>query len=120
MKWDGTTWTASNPTSGADTLRYSPIGCAPTGTFCAAGGDYGTGNAYLWTYDGVHVDQGAGHRDEDDRGRLRQPDPLRGGAAHRRGTHLGRHRLDALERLRPQLITARWAAAFAVAALRCR
>ena len=53
MKWNGTTWTASNPTSGADTLRYSPIGCAPTGTFCAAGGDYGTGNAYLWTYDGA-------------------------------------------------------------------
>ncbi|HEY6891430.1 MAG TPA: Ig domain-containing protein [Solirubrobacter sp.] len=52
MKWDGTVWTASNPTSGADTLRYSPIGCAPTGTFCAAGGDYGTGNEYLWTYDG--------------------------------------------------------------------
>jgi hypothetical protein len=52
MKWDGSAWTASNPSSGGDTLRYSPIGCAPTGTFCAAGGDYGTGNAFMWTYDG--------------------------------------------------------------------
>ncbi|WP_211233191.1 Ig domain-containing protein [Solirubrobacter soli] len=52
MKWNGTAWAASDPSSGGDTLRYSPIGCAPTGTFCAAGGDYGTGNAYMWTYDG--------------------------------------------------------------------
>jgi hypothetical protein len=52
MKFNGTAWADSNPSSGGDTLRYSPIGCAPTGTFCAAGGDYGTGNPYLWTYDG--------------------------------------------------------------------
>ena len=57
MKFNGTAWSASAPSSGGETLRMSPIGCAPTGTFCAAGGN--SASPSLWTYNGTTWTKGA-------------------------------------------------------------
>jgi len=48
--FDGTTWTDA-PTIGGKPLQLSGVGCARTGSTCAAGGHAG-GNG-LWTYDGT-------------------------------------------------------------------
>jgi hypothetical protein len=48
--YDGSSWADATATSNGQTLQTYPVGCAKTGTFCAAGG-FGGSNG-MWTYDG--------------------------------------------------------------------